>query len=189
MSETQMKLYVKTGCDFCAIAINKLASQGVDCVLLARATHQAEVNELGDGSVPMLVDGDKVVLGAPNIVDYLEKNFERKEFTKVEEEPKDWNVSFQEMKIRYFVGFATFLYGFVGGLDANFLDYITVQFWAMDGIVPLMGTLNKPLSYVLMVVGFVLLWTAGTRKCPIYTLAGINTYAAEEESKNDGEVK
>jgi len=187
MSETKLKLYVTTGCDYCAIAINALASQGVDCHLLARATHQEEVNTLGDGSVPMLVDGDKVVLGASEIVNYLDENFERKSFTKEEEKPKDWNVGFSEMKIRYFTGFFLFVYGIVGGLDEDFLSFIDVQFWAMDAIVPLMGTLNKGVSYLMVAVGFVLLWTAGTRKCPIYIALGKSTCPDSEKMSSRGD--
>ena len=186
MSDSQLKLYVTTGCDYCAIVTNALASQGVDCLLLARATHQDEVNKLGDGSVPMLVDGDKVVLGASEIVAYLDVTYERKSFTKVEEEPKDWNVGFSELKVRYFTGFFLFVYGIVGGMDKDFLSYIHVQFWAMDAIVPLMGTLNTGVSYLMTAVGFVLLWTAGTRKCPIYTLMGKSTCPDHEKMSNRG---
>lgn len=186
MGKSQLKLYVTTACDYCSIATNALASQGVDCLLLARATHQEEVNTLGDGSVPMLVDGDRVVLGASNIVSYLEENFERKSFTKVKEKPKDWNVNFDEVKVRYFTGFFLFVYGIVGGMDAMSLSHITVSFWAMDFIAPLMGTLSELLSYVVIATGFTLLWTAATRKCPLYSIMGINTCKKEitEEADN-----
>ncbi len=175
MHKSQLKLYVTTACDYCSIATNALARQGVDCLLLARATHQEEVERLGDGTVPMLVDGEKVVLGASDIVTYLEENFERKSFAKIKEKPKDWNMSFYDMKVRYFTGFFLFVYGIVGGMDARSLSHITVQFWAMDGIAPLMGTLNTTFSYIFIVVGFILLWTAATRKCPLYSLLGIKT--------------
>ena len=72
------------------------------------------------------------------------------------------------------------MYGIVGGMDAMTLSDITVSFWAMDFISPLTGTLNALMSYVLIGIGFTLLWTAATRKCPLYSMMGINTCKKEE---------
>ena len=75
----------------------------------------------------------------------------------------------------FYSGFALFVYGIIGGLPADFLSFMKVQFWAMDGILPLMGTLNPNVGYLMTLVGFILLWTAATRKCPLYSMLGIRT--------------
>ena len=182
--ESELKLYVTTDCDYCMIVINALASQGVDCMLLAKEAHQDAFAALGDGvTVPLMQHGDTVITGASEIVAYLNQNFERKHFPKVEEKPKDWNISYQEMKVRYFTGFALTLYGWVGGLPADYLSYINVNFWAMDFFVPMMGTLNPVVGYGLMAIGSVLLWTAATRKCPIYSMMGINKNEIKDKSE------
>jgi len=74
--ETQLKLYYTANCNFCAIAVNALSAYGADCLLLPHVAHEKEVQELGDGVVPFLVDGDDIVFGSQSIVAHLSDKFE-----------------------------------------------------------------------------------------------------------------
>lgn len=74
--ESKLKLYYTSDCNYCAIVVNALSAYGADCLLLPHVAHQEEVQELGDGVVPILVDGDEVIFGSPSIVSHLSSKYE-----------------------------------------------------------------------------------------------------------------
>ncbi len=74
--ESNLKLYYTADCNYCAIVVNALSAYGADCLLLPHVGHEQEVKELGDGVVPILVDGEEIIMGSPSIVSHLSEKFE-----------------------------------------------------------------------------------------------------------------
>ncbi len=74
--ESKLKLYYTADCNYCAIVVNALSAYGADCLLLPHVAHQEEVQQLGDGVVPILVDGDEIIMGSQSIVSHLSGKFE-----------------------------------------------------------------------------------------------------------------
>jgi len=58
-------------CPYCQTVLRALDAYGVDCELLSKAGNMEVIEKLSGGSVPILVDGDKVMTDSKEIIDYL----------------------------------------------------------------------------------------------------------------------
>jgi glutaredoxin len=74
-----MKLYNIDGCGYCAMVRNKLAQIGLEYEKIDVSWSHPERKEVyevsGQTTVPVLVDGDKILADEYEIIDYLKKTY------------------------------------------------------------------------------------------------------------------
>ena len=92
---------------------------------------------------------------------------------------KKMNVGETDLVVRFFAGIALLVFGITGGLKAPENFDPSQHHWLVIGLEPLMGTLSTFVSYAVIGVALIVLYTAATRFCLLYPILRINTYHAE----------
>ena len=188
MSNTKLELYYEADCHYCQIAVSSLDRLGLDCTLLPKRAHEKVVEELGDGSVPILINGDEVVLGSQSIVSYLTVNFADHlksvaTIGKPEVVYKKGNIGNLDFTIRFLLGSMMSIFGYIATMDARPAFDPNVDHAFSEAAIAVMGTLPPVLGYTISAIGLVIFYTSLTRNCFVYSKYGWNTNTGRESAK------
>jgi len=75
MSKPTLQFYYMAKCPYCQTVLRALDAYGVNCELLPKAGNLEAIQTLSGGSVPILVDGDKVLTESNDIIQHLSEKY------------------------------------------------------------------------------------------------------------------